>query len=1283
MLAELTAWLTVRVRASQRSVVVAFAGVLALQLLTQNVAAAPGDTLFSENFNGNLNSWTVNSSGGDANIDNNTAASGRSLELRWGTVSVTSDDIDASAAAGAQLSVWVRRGDDSFSEDPDDDEDFYIDYRDAGGSWQQLIFYAGNGTPGETFMPVLQLPAAALHATLSIRFRTTGNDGSDWDYWHVDDAVVTETALVVSGFGLDSCEEFESGLGAWTVSTSGGSASTSAQTAQSPSNALFTQGGAVTVTSPVEDLSNEISVELTLWVRRGDDAFSEDPDVGEDFVVEFLDDGGGWVQLGYFDGDGTPGQVYSLNYALPAAALHSGFQLRLRQVNGDAGNWDYWHTDDICMTGLSPILYSFEESVWTGSGAEVEEFYGSGLDGIAVGGANIGTSGPALTGNPGTCHYGVFDGANDYIEIADNDTLDISEELTVAAWINMASLPGGGLHTIVSKDTNFEYHINGSGQVFWWWNDSAGTTRSFTTSAAINLNQWHHVAITYESGSQVIYIDGVSAATQSFTGTLTTNSLPLFIGTDYNFISRAFDGLIDEVYIAPQALSSAEIVTLRDSTHPCSTASAQFSINHDTFGIHCVAETIVVDVIDSVAGTPRLDYNAQVQLDTQTGNGTWQLVTGGGVFSDASADDGIANYTWPLNESQAVFALTYPQGTPTMNIDVFQISDPGIRDTDAEGQLVFSASGFSVTAAALSNPPPDTINPFTATQTAAVPFNLHLAAYGQTPTDPECGIIETYTGNKDIAFWSTYNNPATGSVSVTVDGNAIAVNEAGAGAQTVTFSNGQAVVAAGYKDVGALAIALKDETTLDATQLPTGIRGATGSFVSRPANFVVSDIRNAAGSLLNPQAPDANGNVFVAAGAPFRATVTALDADGDATPNYGQETIAESVRLAVELVAPAGGADPAVSAATGFAGFSAGVSTATDLMWNEVGIMRVRAGIGDSDYLGAGDVLGAVSENIGRFVPNHFTVALNTPSFDTVCTAGGYTFTGEPFDYLTAPQITATARAVGGATALNYTGDFFRMSTTTLGARNYAAASGSLDLSGLPASGDPVVSEDSPGVALIVFDSGSGLRFERTTPIDVFNAEVSLDIDVLDSDSVAAVSNPVTFGGGSGIVFSNGPEFRYGRIRFVNAAGSELVNLPVGLFSEYYVNAATGFTRNTDDSCTTGVGINFVAFTEDLSAGETCVLDSGSPGSSGAGCAIAAAAPDQFAQPPAAGSFNLILAAPGAGNSGSTTLNATVPDWLQFDWDAGTPGDEDPSAQATFGIFGGQTEQIYIRELFN
>ncbi len=55
---------------------------------------------------------------------------------------------------------------------------------------------------------------------------------------------------------------------------------------------------------------------------------------------------------------------------------------------------------------------------------------------------------------------------------------------------------------------------------------------------------------------------------------------------------------------------------------------------------------------------------------------------------------------------------------------------------------------------------------------------------------------------------------------------------------------------------------------------------------------------------------------------------------------------------------------------------------------------------------------------------------------------------------------------------------------------------------------------------------------------------------------------------------------------------------------------------------------------------------------------------------------------PGAGNDGSETVDANVPDWLEFAWDAGAPGFEDLSGRITLGIYGGDKNQVYRRELY-
>ncbi|MGI9248617.1 MAG: DUF6701 domain-containing protein, partial [Woeseiaceae bacterium] len=269
----------------------------------------------------------------------------------------------------------------------------------------------------------------------------------------------------------------------------------------------------------------------------------------------------------------------------------------------------------------------------------------------------------------------------------------------------------------------------------------------------------------------------------------------------------------------------------------------QFVVTHDSYGIHCQDEVVQVQVIDSNSGTPLIDYNEPVTLDTQSGLGSWTRVAGSGSFNDATLNDGLATYDWPLGESSAFFALAYREGPAVIDVDVYQTSDAGVRDNDAEGTIAFSPSGFTVTDGALSNPPPAVIVPFSAPQVAGTDFPVHIAAYGQTPNDPVCGVIESYAGPSNLKFWFDFIDPVGGSIAPSIDSVGIPAAEASAANQPVTFSNGQAVVTGKYKDVGRIQINVKDDSQAH-PDLPNGIRGATAGFVVKPYQFVLSTIED-------------------------------------------------------------------------------------------------------------------------------------------------------------------------------------------------------------------------------------------------------------------------------------------------------------------------------------------------------------------------------------------------------------------------------------------------------
>jgi len=695
-----------------------------------------------------------------------------------------------------------------------------------------------------------------------------------------------------------------------------------------------------------------------------------------------------------------------------------------------------------------------------------------------------------------------------------------------------------------------------------------------------------------------------------------------------------------------------------------------FRLSYSAAGLYCLDHAVTITAINA-AGTPITGYNGTMNLSTTTARGSWLLSTGSGTLTDSVSDDGAASYAWSTSESSITLLLRYRAGAATVKADAVDASTMSIADDETQGSITFAPSGFTVTAAALSTPPPGSIPVFTLAQTAGSSVPVHITAYGQTPTDPTCGIITTYTGAKNLAFWSTYVNPASGTRSATIDAASIATAEGSAAAQSVTFAAGQAVVTLKYKDAGLITLGMKESGT--------AIRGASGNIAMRPADFVLTNIRRTDTGAANPAASAADGAAFLPAGRAFSATVTAYDAEGSATPNFGRESPTESVTLAPSLVLPAGGRAATIAQPTGFTGFSNGSATGTDFAWPEVGIIRLVPSISDADYLGAGNVMGTTSGNVGRFVPDRFTTVLNTPLFGTACVAGGYTYLGQPFLYTVPPEITVTAVAADGSTTQNYAGAFFRLTNSSLTGRQYTTTTGALDTSGLPATtADPTIAAGGSGVGTLKFSAGTGIAFTRSTPVVPFDAVIRLAINVIDADGVAA-TNPVTFGAASGIGFSAGATQRYGRLAFRNGVSSELLDLPLPLRTEYYAGAS-GFRRNTEDSCTTGITLSLSDFKGSLGAGETCVRDSGSPGTSGAGCAAPSPAGLQFRSVAAGGDFNLTLAAPGSGNSGSVTVEAAAPVWLRFPWRV--PGTfVNPTGTAAFGLFPGSPQQIYQREV--
>jgi hypothetical protein len=162
--------------------------------------------------------------------------------------------------------------------------------------------------------------------------------------------------------------------------------------------------------------------------------------------------------------------------------------------------------------------------------------------------------------------------SNSGVRIASSPSLNPTDAITLDAWVFPFSFPNGA-PSILRREGNA-----GSTQYLIAVGD--GTTAGvahcnigdFTNPVGGNipLNQWTHVACTYDRQSSRLYVNGIEVAAQSATQPIPAVSHELWIGNHERLI-RPFDGLIDEVEIFNRALSAVEIQAIvnADSAGKC------------------------------------------------------------------------------------------------------------------------------------------------------------------------------------------------------------------------------------------------------------------------------------------------------------------------------------------------------------------------------------------------------------------------------------------------------------------------------------------------------------------------------------------------------------------------------------------------------------------------------------------------------------------------------------------------------------------------------------------
>ena len=193
-----------------------------------------------------------------------------------------------------------------------------------------------------------------------------------------------------------------------------------------------------------------------------------------------------------------------------------------------------------------------------------------------------------------------FDGSNDQIVVPHDDTLSLTEALTMSAWVFNQSAFMSSTQRVISKEQigqNDSYWMALSGGYLYVGIGGA----IYTPDTIFNTNQWYHLATSYDSVTEEvhIYVDGALELSEPAIASLNENTADITIGNS-NWENKPWEGLLDDVRLYNRALTQEEIDELANI--PSANPVAHWKLD----------ETSGAIAVDSISGHDGTLFNGPV-----------------------------------------------------------------------------------------------------------------------------------------------------------------------------------------------------------------------------------------------------------------------------------------------------------------------------------------------------------------------------------------------------------------------------------------------------------------------------------------------------------------------------------------------------------------------------------------------------------------------------------------------------------------------------------------------
>jgi hypothetical protein len=203
----------------------------------------------------------------------------------------------------------------------------------------------------------------------------------------------------------------------------------------------------------------------------------------------------------------------------------------------------------------------------------------------------------AITMNVPATHLH-FDGVDDYVILSNENAFDFTNQMTVEFWMNSNASPELWDALVAKGDDSWRIALTNAGKINFAGNGSFGNVTSNTT---VVDGGWHHISVTYNGSTAIIYVDGIVDNSIAGTGNINNSSYNVSIGENAQATGRYYTGNLEEVRIWNVARTAYQVNGAKSCELQGNETGlvAYYKFNQ---GISGASNSTVTSLINSVSG---------------------------------------------------------------------------------------------------------------------------------------------------------------------------------------------------------------------------------------------------------------------------------------------------------------------------------------------------------------------------------------------------------------------------------------------------------------------------------------------------------------------------------------------------------------------------------------------------------------------------------------------------------------------------------------------------------